>query len=214
MRFETVVFDLDGTLLNTLDDLRDSVNFAMRDAGYPERSPAEIRRFVGNGVRNLVEQSVPEGTDSEKIDACLAVFRKHYAGNMSNKTGPYEGVMELLQALQERGVKMGVVSNKYDGAVKELIAKEFGRFIHVAIGERPGIARKPAPDSVLEAMRVLGASPRSTVYVGDSEGDVTTARNAGVAAAACTWGFRDRDVLAALNPDFIIDSPEELLRLI
>ncbi len=213
MIFDTVIFDLDGTLLDTLDDLADSVNFTLAQAGFPERSRDEVRKSVGNGIKNLIRRVAPEGTPEPELDACDRVFRAHYSKNMQNKTKPYDGIPELLAILKERGVKMAVVSNKYDQAVKGLCGAMFSGYISVAIGESSAVHRKPAPDSLFEAMRELCSSKENTLYVGDSEIDVRTSKNAGIRCVGVTWGFRDRDVLEAEGADGIVDSPAELLRL-
>lgn len=209
-----VIFDLDGTLLNTLEDLCDSTNFALKKFGYPERTKDEIRCFVGNGVRKLIERAVPCGAGN--IDDCLDVFKKHYAENMYNKTAPYPAILELLKTLRLNGVHTAVVSNKFDAAVKELCKKYFGDFVQVAIGENEdaGIRKKPAPDSVFKAMEELKVSIENVIYVGDSETDVQTAYNAEIDCIGCTWGFRSRGVLEEYGARYIVETPEEILGII
>ena len=207
----TIIFDLDGTLLNTLDDLADAVNFALTQYGYPQRTLEEIRLFVGNGVRNLIELSIPDGLDNPRFEECLHTFKSHYSKNMQNKTRPYEGVMELLEILRSENIKMAIVSNKFDKAVKELNKQYFGDQIPVAIGESAQIHKKPAPDSVFEALRELGSTVKDAVYVGDSEVDVRTAKNAGLFCIGVTWGFRKREILAKEGAGAIIDHPAELI---
>jgi phosphoglycolate phosphatase len=209
-KFDTVIFDLDGTLLNTLDDLADSVCFTMALFGYPSRTVAEVRDFVGNGVGRLIGLSIPGGTGNPDYKACLEEFRRHYDRNMLNKTKPYDGIMALLRDLDAHGFKMAVVSNKFDTAVKELCRVCFGELIPVAIGESVCVPKKPAPDIVTEALKALGAPPGRAVYVGDSEVDAETAKNAGIPFIGVTWGFRDRCVLEKEGADFIIDKPGEL----
>ena len=211
MKYNTIVFDMDGTLLNTLEDLTDSVNYALQICGYKERTLDEVRRFVGNGVRVLMNQAVPAGTSEEDIVKCLTIYRKHYSENMQHKTRPYEGIIELLKSLKEKGIKLAIVSNKYDSAVKALCKDYFQDYIRIAIGESPEVAKKPAPDSVFTALEQLGAAKEEALYVGDSEVDAQTARNAGLKCIGVTWGFRDREVLAAEGADIIIDKPHELL---
>lgn len=213
-KYDTVIFDLDGTLLNTLDDLTDSVNHALALFDFPCRSIAEIRSFVGNGVGRLMELSIPDGLNNPHFEQCLSDFRTHYSKNMWNKTGAYEGMMELLCQLAKEHFKMAVVSNKFDSAVKELIQDYFGEYIKVAIGESKNVSRKPAPDTVLKALEQLGSAPEKAVYVGDSEVDVKTAKNAGLVCVGVTWGFRDREVLEREGADYIIDKPDELLKVI
>lgn len=213
-KYDTVIFDLDGTLLNTLEDLTDSVNYALALYDFPCRSIAEIRSFVGNGVGRLMELSIPDGLSNPHFEQCLFDFRTHYSKNMWNKTGAYEGIMELLYQLANEHFKMAVVSNKFDTAVKELIQDYFGQYIKVAIGESKNVSRKPAPDTVIKALEQLGSVPEKAVYVGDSEVDVKTAKNAGLVCVGVTWGFRDREVLEREGADYIIDKPDELLKVI
>ena len=211
MTVGAILFDLDGTLLDTLDDLTDSVNHVLGVFGYPPRSREYVRQAVGNGVRNLIVRSLPEGENAARVDECLNVFRSHYSKNLDNKTTPYPGVMDMLRAAKEGGILAGVVSNKYDGAVSALCEKHFGDLVQVAIGERPGMGRKPKPDSALYAMELLGAGPEHTVYVGDSDVDVETARNAGLKCVAVSWGFRPRESLVAAGADAVVDEVSALL---
>ena len=211
MKYNTVIFDLDGTLLNTLEDLGDSVNFALKSFGYPTRTYEEIRIFVGNGVKDLVTKAVPDDTDEETTLKCLQTFKDHYKTNMQNKTAPYDGIIDLLEELNSKGVKLAIVSNKYDFGVKNLNKYYFKDLIPVAIGEREGVRRKPAPDTVLTAMKELNAQKESTLYVGDSGSDIITAQNAGVKGVGVTWGFRDAKSLKESGADFLVDSPAQLL---
>ncbi len=214
MRYNTVIFDLDGTLLNTLDDLRDSLNEVLAQRGFDPRSIEEVKRFVGNGVRNLVRRSVPESCSEEEVNLIMEEFKENYKHNMQNKTRPYNGIMELLLDLNRFNYKIAIVSNKYDSAVKELSKTYFGNLIPVAIGETIDIKRKPAPDSIFTAIKELGSDLDTTVLVGDSETDVQTAKNAGIPCIGVTWGFRNREVLRREGADYLIDTPRELLTLI
>ncbi|HHU73452.1 MAG TPA: HAD family hydrolase [Clostridiales bacterium] len=214
MQYDTIIFDLDGTLLNTLEDLRDSLNAILIQNGFPQRSLEEVRRFVGNGVKTLIRLSVPDTCSDEQVEQLLIQFKEHYGRNMQNKTRPYDGIMELLLDLQRFNYKLGIVSNKFDAAVKSLAKTYFGDLIPIAIGETDQVKRKPAPDSVFEAMRQLGSDPKQTIYVGDSETDVRTAKNAGLPCIGVTWGFRSRQVLRDEGADYLIDTPKELLTLI
>lgn len=212
--YQTVIFDLDGTLLDTLDDLADSTNHALALHGLPERSREEIRQFVGNGVGRLLHLAVPAGTSPELEAQCLAEFRAHYLTNMEHKTAPYPGILELLDALRACGIPCAVVSNKFDGAVKGLCRRYFGDTIPVAIGESQGVARKPAPDTVLQALAELGAGTAGAVYVGDSDVDIQTARNSGLPCLSVSWGFRDRAFLTAHGAQRIVDTTAELEALL
>ena len=211
---DTVIFDLDGTLLNTLDDLTDSVNFALGEMGYPLHTADEVRMMVGHSVIYLIEQALPKGTDKATFERCLAAFEAHYKTNMRNKTSPYDGVMRMLGELSTAGYKLAVVSNKPDVFTKELVSELFGKYIPLAIGRSETIARKPAPDMLLFAVEQLGSDIRSTVYVGDSEVDVETSINAGVDCVSCLWGFRDRETLESAGSKHIVFSPDELVELI
>ncbi len=205
---------MDGTLLNTLEDLTDSVNYALGLYGYQKRSIEEVRRFLGNGVGKLMEIVVPDGLNNPLYKKCLESFKNHYSDNIRNKTMPYKGIMELIQQLKKENYKIAVVSNKFDKAVKELVRDFFGEYIQVAIGEAENISRKPAPDTVFKALEELQSLREKTIYVGDSEVDVKTAKNAGIKCVGVTWGFRDRDVLEKEGADYIIDESMELMEII
>ena len=209
-----ILFDLDGTLLDTLDDLMDSVNYALHAEGFPQRSRQEIRAFVGNGVANLVHRAVPRGTPQPAEVRCLEIFRAHYAANMNHKTAPYPGIMPLLKTLKQRGIQMAVSSNKFDAAVTQLCKEQFQGYIDVAIGESETVKKKPAPDGPLLALRQMGCKREEALYVGDSEVDVETAKNTGLICVGVTWGFRDRSVLMEKGADYIIDEPKALLDLL
>ncbi|MBQ2988743.1 MAG: HAD-IA family hydrolase [Clostridia bacterium] len=214
MKYKIVIFDLDGTLLDTLQDLADSTNFALSSFGYPKRSVAEVRRFVGNGVEKLIERALPEGASPADIKRALDVFKAHYAEHCEDHTAPYAGITLLLDRLTEAGVPIAVVSNKIDSAVQTLCKKYFGERIPIAIGERDGIRKKPYPDSVLEVLSKTGISPADAVYVGDSEVDILTARNAGTDVICVTWGFRDQDFLSASGGFIFADSAEQLEQML
>ncbi len=207
---DAVIFDLDGTLLNTLEDLKNSTNFALNELGFPKRSLEEVRCFVGNGVRKLIERAVPHSCDKETTEKCLEIFKKNYSENMYNNTTPYNSILEILKDLRNNGLKIGVVSNKFDLAVKELCKKYFEDLVDIAIGQADDVPKKPAPDGVLKAIKQLGA--QNVVYVGDSEVDVQTAKNADIPCIGVTWGFRDRKNLE--GADFIIDNPRDIINII
>lgn len=211
--YQTYVFDLDGTLLDTLGDLAASVNFALRTHHMPLRSLDEVRMMVGNGVRLLMERAVPAGTSPELQKAALDTFRQYYLEHSLDTTRPYDGVPQMLRELRRCGRHTAVVSNKFDAATKELCRHFFPDTIEVAIGEHEaeGIRKKPAPDTVVEAMRQLGVAPATTVYVGDSDVDVATAKNSGIPCISVLWGFRDREFLVSHGAQRFVSRPEELL---
>lgn len=214
MKYKAVIFDLDGTLLDTLDDLRAALNHALAENHLPERTLDEVRRFVGNGVRLLVQRAVPDGEQNPLFDSVFESFKSRYGAHCRDMTRPYDGVEELLRTLRDLGVKTAVVSNKLDSAVKELCREYFGELIAAAIGETENIRRKPAPDSVMAALEQIGCSPRDSVYVGDSETDIQTAFNCGMDCISVTWGFRDRDTLINAGAKVFADDPEAVLALI
>ena len=213
MSYQTYIFDLDGTLLDTLGDLAASVNYAMRTHGMPEHTVDEVRCFVGNGVRRLMERAVPVGTAHPVFEAAFATFRRHYMEHSLDTTRPYEGIPEMLYELKRRGRHTAVVSNKFDTATKELCRHFFADTIDVAVGEHEaeGIRKKPAPDTVLQALSQLGVGQEGTVYVGDSDVDILTARNSGLPCISVLWGFRDREFLLAHGAETFITQPSELL---
>ena len=212
--YHTAIFDLDGTLLDTLQDLADSTNYALALHGLPVRTVEEVRQFVGNGVGLLIRRAVPAGTAEELERQVLRDFRAHYLLNMENKTAPYPGIPELLDALGAAGVPTAVVSNKFDGAVKGLCQNYFGDRIGAAIGESQGVARKPAPDTVFRALAELGMPREGAVYVGDSDVDIETAKNAGLPCISVSWGFRSRSFLTEHGARTIADTVEELKELL
>ena len=205
-----VLFDLDGTLLDTLEDLYQSVNAALAACGFPERTRMEVRSFVGNGVRNLMVRSVPDGEENSKFEECFQKFREHYAAHLNDHTAPYVGIMELLAELKEKGIPTAVVSNKSDAAVKELCRETFGDLVPLAIGESERVKKKPAPDTVIEAAAEIGVPLKDCVYVGDSEVDLATAENAGIPCISVSWGFRDKELLESLGAKTLLDTVAEL----
>ena len=213
MRYQTYVFDLDGTLLDTLGDLAASTNYALRTYGMPEHSLDDVRRFVGNGVRVLMERAVPQGADNPQFEAAFQTFREHYMQHSLDTTKPYDGIIETLEALKAEGCRLAVVSNKMMAATQELCRHFFRDTIEVAIGEHEaqGIRKKPAPDTVNEAFRQLGVGKERAVYVGDSDVDILTARNSGLPCISVLWGFRDRDFLIQHGAETFISAPSELL---
>lgn len=209
---KVVIFDLDGTLLNTLDDLADSTNYALSRFGYPTRTIDEVRQFVGNGVAKLIERAIPEGKNNPNFEKCLAIFKENYAQNMYNKTAPYNGIIEMLSNLKSKGIKIAVVSNKFDLAVKELCKKYFEGFIDFAAGENEaqGIKKKPAPDTVISVLNEFNFAPEDAVYVGDSDVDIMTAKNSKMPCISVTWGFRDEKFLLENGATILINAPSEI----
>ena len=213
-RINTVVFDMDGTVLDTLDDLTASVNHVLGRYGLPARTREDYRRFFGSGIRYALRQAVPPEVSEERIDEMLPIFKAHYDQHCLDRTRPYPGILELMEALKARGCRMAIVSNKIDSAVKELNARFFSDYVSVAIGEKPGVRRKPAPDMVLAALEELGATRAEAVYVGDSEVDLQTARNADLPCVAVLWGFRDRAFLAENGAGTFAETPMDVAAIL
>lgn len=213
-KYDAVIFDLDGTLLDTLEDLMNSVNHALTLMDMPNRSLDEIRSFVGNGVQRLIELAVPEDTDEEVTNQIFALFKEHYAVHCNDKTGLYPGIPELLAVLKEQGFLMAIVSNKLQEGVDALCEQYFAPYTNVAIGAREGILKKPAPDTVLEALRLLGISKEQAVYVGDSEVDIATAANTGMDCITVEWGFRTRAEQEAAGGNVFASKPDDIISLL
>lgn len=209
--FSTYIFDLDGTLIDSIGDLASSCNYALRKYGMCEYSVDEVRMMVGNGVKKLMERATPDGLANPLFDEVYACFRQHYMVHNLDTTRPYPGITETLAALKGRGKNLAVVSNKFYAATQELVTHFFGDLIHVAIGEREDIRKKPAPDTVMEAMRQLGVGADECVYIGDSDVDIDTARNSGMPCISVLWGFRSKEFLLEHGASRLISSPKELL---
>jgi phosphoglycolate phosphatase len=214
MKYDTIIFDLDGTLLNTLDDLADSINTVMQQEGYQTRTKEEVREFIGDGAKMLIKRSLPQGAPDTEVLRCLTMFREIYLKNMRNQTKPYDGIPELLKKLKEMGIKVGVVSNKPDEATREMCRMYFHEDVDAAIGDNPARKRKPEPDNVYEALKQLDSRKDKTLYVGDSDIDAATAKNAGLTCVGVTWGYRSRETLLKAGADHIIDEPQQLIALI
>ena len=214
MSYKAVLFDMDGTLLDTLEDLCDSTNHALAQMGYPLRGIEEIRRFIGNGAEKQIRRAVPEGTSEGKIMETLAAFRAYSQDHCQIKTKVYDGLLDVLSELKEKGVKMAVVSNKPDAAVKKLSREYFGDRLDYAIGPSDGVRCKPYPDMAEEALKALGVEKKDAVFVGDSEVDVQTGLNAGLDVIAVSWGFRSREVVIEAGAKMIADDASELEKLI
>ena len=210
LKDHAIIFDLDGTLLDTLDDLTASVNAAMAACGLPPHSRDEVRNFVGNGVMRLIERCVEGGQENPQFKKAYGAFRLHYASHCQEHTAPYEGIIQMLGKLRIQGVPVAVVSNKFDAAVKKLCDAYFSGLVPVAIGEKDGINKKPAPDTVLAALKQLKMPVESAIYVGDSEVDIQTAHNAGTGLISVCWGFKTREFLTENGAGKIAETPGQL----
>jgi len=211
---DTIIFDLDGTLLNTLEDLTDAVNYALDRYALPMCSISEVRNYVGNGADKLIERAVARRLSKEQEQECLATFMQYYSENMNNKTRPYEGVLDVIRELLRKEYRIAIVSNKFDTAVKELNVSYFDGLFPVAIGASDTVSKKPAPDSVYMALSQLGSRQDTAIYVGDSDVDVMTAHNAGLQCIGVTWGFRDKELLLSVGAEYIIDKPNDLFSVL
>lgn len=212
--YRLIIFDLDGTILDTLEDLTDSTNYALAKNHFPVRTLEEVRSFVGNGIGKLIARAVPKGTEEKMIEQVLYDFRDYYGKHCADKTKPYDGILDLICSLRARDCRTAVVSNKADFAVQELCEQYFPGLFDFVVGEREGIRRKPYPDSVLEVLSGLGAAKAESLYVGDSEVDIETAKNAGIDAVSVEWGFRKKDFLLAHGAVRFVKQPVELLDLV
>lgn len=214
MKYKIAVFDMDGTILNTLEDLTDSTNYALKSNNLPVRTIDEVRCFVGNGIRKLIERAVPEGSEEPLIDKVFETFKEYYALHCNDKTCAYEGINELLENLKSRGIITAVVSNKADFAVQSLCRDYFEGLFDYAVGEKEGVRKKPYPDSVLKILERFGVMKEDVVYIGDSDVDFQTAVNAGIDSIMVAWGFRTEEFLKNLGADIIVHEPDEILNLI
>lgn len=212
--YKLIIFDLDGTILNTLEDLADSTNYALSRNYFPERTIDEVREFVGNGIGRLIERAVPDGTGPAVVEKVLADFKVYYGEHCADKTKPYDGIKEVIGKLKKQGYMTAVVSNKADFAVQQLCEDYFSGLFDFVVGEREGIRRKPAPDSVLEVLERLHIEKKNTLYIGDSEVDIQTADNAGVDQVSVEWGFRKREYLLSQGARRIVKVPEEILSIL
>ena len=214
MKYTTVIFDMDGTVLNSLEDLADSVNYALQQCSYPTRSITEIQSFVGNGIEKLIERAVPSGTSTSDILHCLDLFKTHYQKNKTNKTKPYPGIVELLTKLKEKNIKTAIVSNKFKPAAVALSNYYFPGLIDETIGASEQLKKKPDPSMVYEALTLLHTTKEECLYVGDSGTDMDTAKNAGLTSVGVAWGFRSVELLQEHGANHIIHSASELLELL
>lgn len=224
MKYDTVIFDLDGTLLNTLDDLAAADNHALAEFGLPLLDTDTVRQYIGRGVRNLMKKSVygpdfeerfgKDPVDGETFERIFQSYRSYYSEHVNDRTAPYPGIPELVDRLKEEGCRLAVLSNKYDEAVKKLIEAHFGDRFEIVLGQRDGVPKKPDPTAVREIMEQLGSKPERTVYVGDSDVDVRTAVNAGTGSIICTWGFRSREELTEAGAEVFAETPDDILSII
>lgn len=213
-KYDLVIFDLDGTILDTLEDLTDSLNVVLDQYRYPQRTLSEVRGFVGNGIRLLIRRALPEEASEHTVDLLHQNFIQYYQKHCMEKTKPYEGIPELLRDLREQGYRTAVISNKADPAVKILCDRYFEGLFDLVAGERPGIPRKPAPDSVHDILDSMQVNKDQAVYIGDSDVDIATSRNVGLDHIIVTWGFKDRDFLQEMGAECLVSSPGEIRDLI
>ena len=211
---DTVIFDLDGTLLNSLEDLHACFNYAIKHFGYPTRSIEEIKSFVGNGIKKAIERALPYAVEHEELDNITNYFRAYYKEHMLELTKPYEGVIELLTNLKEKGYKTAIVSNKYDDAVKKLSENYFGNLIDVAVGEGYGVRRKPEIDGVIKAVEILGSKIENCIFVGDSDVDIMTSSNAKLPCISVLWGYRDKEILISKGAKLFAETPKDIEKIL
>lgn len=214
MKYKAVIFDMDGTILNTLEDLKNATNYSLRQFGMPERSLEEVRMFVGNGIRKLVERAVPAGTPKEKIDQILDVFLEYYEIHSADNTSPYPGILELVEKLKKSGIKTAVSTNKADVPAQELGREYFNGIFDLIVGQQDGLKVKPAPDSVNKILSILDIQKKDAIYIGDSDVDVQTAKNSGLDFIGVSWGFRGREFLEKNGSKNIVDNANEILDLV
>ena len=214
MKYKLAIFDMDGTILNTLEDLADSMNYALGQHNMPQRTIDEVRRFVGNGIRKLVERAVPTGTEAAQVDEVFETFTVYYKEHCAIKTRPYEGIPEVLKQLRDMGVKTAVVSNKADFAVQSLCEDYFPGLFDFAVGDKEGQRRKPAPDSVNAVLDKFGMDKSQAVYIGDSDVDYETSQNADMDVIMVGWGFRDEEFILSKGAEFVIHKPDEIVEYI
>lgn len=216
MNKKIIIFDMDGTLLNTLEDLTDSTNFMLSQFNYPIKNIEQIKNFVGNGVYKLIERAIPQGKQNNNFDKCVEIFKQHYKNNMYNKTTLYNGIENMLKKLKQDNFIIAVASNKFDLAVKDLCKKYFTNLIDCAYGEneKQGINKKPSPDIVFKILEQYNLTPQKAIYVGDSEVDIQTAKNCGIDCISVSWGFKTKEFLTKNGAKNIIDTPDEIFKFI
>lgn len=214
MKYKAVIFDMDGTILNTLEDLKNATNYSLRQFGMPERSLEEVRMFVGNGIRKLVERAVPSGTSEEKIAQVFDVFLEYYEIHSADNTSPYPGILELVEKLKKSGIKTAVSTNKADVPAQELGREYFHGIFDLIVGQQDGLKVKPAPDSVNKILSILDIQKKDAIYIGDSDVDVQTAKNSGLDFIGVSWGFRGKEFLEKNGAKNIVDNANEILDLV
>lgn len=214
MKKTTIIFDLDGTLLNSLDDLHTCINNALAKYGYPTRTKEEIKSFVGNGIKNAFIRALPERVKDSEVNKIINYFRLYYKNNMQNLTNPYDGVIELLKKLKSNGYKLAIVSNKYNDEVNQLSEKFFGNLIDIAVGEGDGIKRKPNIDGVLKAVKSLNSNISETIFVGDSDVDILTAKNANIECISVLWGYRKKEFLIEKGATIFAETPKDIEKIL
>lgn len=214
MKYTTIVFDCDGTLLDTLTDLCNAVNYVLRAHDLPERSVSEVKAALGNGVAHLMRQSLPASISDDEFTNYLDEFKAYYGEHLQDYTAPYPGMLDVLDTLRAKGYKLAIVSNKIQEGITPLNKEYFGDRLPVAIGERPGLQRKPAPDMVLQALKELDSTQSESIYIGDSEVDVATANNSGLLCIGVTWGFRDEQLHKDLGVKYIARKAEDIVMII
>ena len=214
MKYTTIVFDCDGTLLDTATDLANAVNHVLRTHNFPEKSLAEVKAALGNAVTYLMRQCLPGSVADDELAPYIEEFKAYYGEHLKDTTAPYPGILDMLDALREKGYKLAIVSNKIQEGVTPLNKEYFGDRLPVAIGERPGLQRKPAPDMVLQALKELDSTPEESIYVGDSEVDVATAKNSGLLCIGVTWGFREESLHQELGVTHIARKTEDILSIV
>ena len=214
MKYTTIVFDCDGTLLDTSTDLYNSVNYVLRKHNFPEKSLSEVKAALGNAVTYLMRQCLPSTVAENELEPYIEEFKAYYGEHLKDTTAPYPGILDMLDVLRDQGYKLAIVSNKIQEGVRPLNKEYFGNRLPVAIGERPGLQRKPAPDMVLQALKELGSTPEESIYVGDSEVDVATAKNSSLLCIGVTWGFREESLLHELGVKHIARKAEDIITII
>ena len=211
---DTIIFDLDGTLLNTLEDLHAFFNKAITEYGYPRRTLDEIKSFVGNGIKKAIERALPSNIEESELNKIVNYFRSYYEEHMLELTKPYDGIIGMLEELKANNYKLAVVSNKYDAAVKELCKNYFGKYIDIAIGESEEVRKKPEIDGVMKAIKELNSSIDNSIYIGDSDVDIKTAKNVGIPCISVLWGFRDKDFLIQNGGKLFAEKPKDIIKII